>query len=48
MIGFNLSLWCRIIGGGFGLVPPPGFALVTDSDNAILTDVDGAYLLEAL
>jgi hypothetical protein len=48
MIGFNLGLWSRIIGGGYALVPPPGFAFIADTDGALLTDLDGAYLLEVL
>jgi hypothetical protein len=48
MIGFNLSLWCRIIAGGYALVPPPGFAFLADTDGFLLTDLDGAYLLETL
>lgn len=48
MLGFSLSLWCRIVGSGLGLVPPPGFAFVSDTDGALLSDTDGAYLIEAL
>jgi hypothetical protein len=48
MIGVHLSLWARIVAGGFALVPPPGFTFLSDIDGAILTDPDGAYLVETL